>query len=137
MPAKRATVPDDAFKTKTRRTLDRLTDEPASEGDAPTAAHGSTVIPQGSATVLHPKGNEVLREDVDTVLPSSRVVGKTGGEKTTFYLRPAQLDQLDELVYQYKKRTGRRINRNDVVRQLIDQADVEALLGVQGSDRQG
>lgn len=137
MPAKRATVPDDAFKTKTRRTLDRLTDEPASEGDAPTAAHGSTVIPEGSSTVLPPKGNDVLREDIDTVLPSSRVVGKTGGEKTTFYLRPDQLDQLDELVYQYKKRTGRRINRNDVVRQLIDQADVEALLGVQGSDRQG
>ncbi len=137
MPAKHATVPDDAFTTKTRRTLDRLTDEPASETGSTTSAHGSTVMPEGGVTVSQQKGGRVSQEEGDTVLLSSRVVGKSGGEKTTFYLRPDQLDKLDELVYQYKKRTGRRINRNDVVRQLVDQADVEALLGVQGSARQG
>ncbi len=49
-------------------------------------------------------------------------------QKTTFYLTPGQLDMLDELAYDYKRRTGKRINRNDIVRFLVEHARLEALL---------
>jgi hypothetical protein len=49
-------------------------------------------------------------------------------QKTTFYLTPGQLDTLDELAYGYKRRTGKRINRNDIVRFLVEHARLEALL---------
>jgi hypothetical protein len=47
---------------------------------------------------------------------------------TSFYLDESQLDKLDDLSHEYKKRTGKRINRNDIVRALIDETDLEHLL---------
>ena len=49
-------------------------------------------------------------------------------EKLTLYLFPRQSDKLDELLMQYKKRTGKRIQRNKVMRKLINQATLETLL---------
>lgn len=47
---------------------------------------------------------------------------------TSFYLDETQLDKLDELVHEYKKRTGKRINRNDVVRSSIDKVGLTSLI---------
>ena len=47
---------------------------------------------------------------------------------TSIYLDDSQLDKLDDLAHEYKKRTGKRINRNDVVRALVDQADLPSVL---------
>ena len=44
-------------------------------------------------------------------------------------MRPDQVDKLDELALAYKRKTGKRVNRNDLVRQLIDQAELDDLLG--------
>ncbi|HVB22102.1 MAG TPA: hypothetical protein VNG51_09180 [Ktedonobacteraceae bacterium] len=41
-------------------------------------------------------------------------------EKVTFYLTPEQADKLDDLAYQHGKHIKKRINRNDIVRLLID-----------------
>lgn len=49
-------------------------------------------------------------------------------EKLTLYLLPRQSDKLDELTLAYKKQTGRRIQRNKLMRQLIDQATLDSLL---------
>lgn len=48
-------------------------------------------------------------------------------EKVSFYLRPDQIDKLDELTFAYKKRTGKRINRIELVRQLIDLCTLDML----------
>jgi len=48
-------------------------------------------------------------------------------EKISFYLTIEQADKLDDLAYEHKKRTGRRINRNDIVRYLIDQCSLDSL----------
>jgi len=110
MPAKRAQVPGEVF-TKRPSALDKLT------GAAPEA---DTIPPQD--------GHTVTRQSGDSETP--RATGKGAGEKTTFYLRPDQIDKLDELVTSYKRHTGKRkgVNRNDIVRRLIDQADLSLLV---------
>ena len=57
-------------------------------------------------------------------------------EKTTFYLEASQSEKLDDLAHDYKKRTGQRINRNDIVRYLIDQATLDSLEGIKRHVRQ-
>jgi hypothetical protein len=64
----------------------------------------------------------------DTVVQSTRETVKSGLEKTSFYISHKQLDKLDDMAHEYKKRTGKRINRNDIVRHLIDQVDLESLI---------
>ena len=77
-----------------------------------------TVSPESSSTVTP------LQRD--TALPHSRKIDKKE-EKVTFYLTSGQADKLDDLAYDHKKRTGKRINRNDIVRYLIDQCTAESL----------
>lgn len=49
-------------------------------------------------------------------------------EKVTIYLSPKHILKLDSLVYEYNRKTrGKRVNRNQVVRHLIDQCTVESL----------
>lgn len=64
-----------------------------------------------------------------TASPSSSKAPKE--EKISFYLTREQADKLDELAYEHKKRTGQRINRNDVVRHLIDQSTIDSLTNLQ------
>jgi hypothetical protein len=49
---------------------------------------------------------------------------------TSFYLTPAQLRKLDDLAYTYNGRTGKRINRNDIIRHLVDICDIGNLQGL-------
>ena len=54
--------------------------------------------------------------------------GKAGNEKIRFYLRPDQVDKLDELALAHKGAPASRINRNELVRRLIDRADLQLLV---------
>ncbi len=49
-------------------------------------------------------------------------------EKTTLYLSPRQSDKLDDLTMSYKRRTGKRITRNMLLRKLIDRATLDDIL---------
>ena len=71
-----------------------------------------TVVPESSSTVAPLES--------DTATPHSSKAAKKE-EKVTFYLTSEQADKLDDLAHEHKKRTGKRINRNDIVRYLIDQ----------------
>ncbi len=64
----------------------------------------------------------------ETVKPSYGSAVTAELHKTSFYLTQAQLDKLDELAYAYKRHTGKRINRNDIMRFLVDHARLETLL---------
>jgi hypothetical protein len=137
MSAKRATVPGDAL-TRRPTALDKLTGRTAE-----TDYEEATVEPQNSETVLLESGetssqqfsNTVIQENSNTVSENNSYTGKQqngntakAGEKISFYLRADQVDRLDELVLTFKKRTGKRINRNDIVRQLVDQCDLDTLV---------
>lgn len=49
---------------------------------------------------------------------SSETVKKS--EKISFYLTPDEARKLNDLEYEQRNRTGRRVNRNDLIRHLID-----------------
>lgn len=55
-----------------------------------------------------------------------------GEERATvelsLYLRPSQDDKLEDLRRAYKRRTGRKISANEVIRRLIDGATLESLV---------
>jgi hypothetical protein len=147
MASKRAVIPADSF-VKRPSALEKLTGRGGSDevmpesGDTVEPQEGNTVVPQGGDTVLRQgrntvkpqygetvsrqSGEAVLRQGGDTVEPQD---GETATSKVTFYLREDQIDQLDEWTLEYKKRRGKRINRNELVRRLIDRCALDLLLG--------
>ena len=127
--------------------------ETAENGETVTPQDGETVSPSNFGPVppldsstaprLHlptneqrpsRSSNQPLNRDTaspqsrETVSPSHRNTVTAELNKTSFYLTQAQLDKLDELAYAYKRQTGKRINRNDIVRFLVDHARFETLL---------
>lgn len=125
--------------------------------DGPTASppHSDTATPLDSATVppSHSKTGETVAQqdsntaaryeavqtsDPETATPPHRLtVQQSHSEaeeerviKTSFYPTQDQLDKLDDLASAYNKRYRRqrpRINRNDIVRYLIDQCEIDNL----------
>jgi hypothetical protein len=92
------------------------------------AQHSEAVTQPDSQTVAPSHGKAEKHEDRETVVPEQKT--EVGKEKISFYLAPGQTDKLDDLAYKHKKRTGKRINRNDIVRHLIDQCTLESLDGL-------
>jgi hypothetical protein len=108
-PSKRATVPGDVFGQK-GSALDKLTGRASMErGDA--EGHSTTVLPQNSETVV-----------------SQASTTQDMREKVTVYLRPDQVDKLDELAREYRRHTGKRISRVEIMRRLIDASDLQMVL---------
>lgn len=49
-------------------------------------------------------------------------------EKVTAYFTPPQYDRIEELRRQYRKRTGKRISVNELLRRLVEHANIEDIL---------
>jgi hypothetical protein len=80
-----------------------------------------TATQQDRETVKQPHGGAASEEEA----PAEGLV-----VKTSFYPKPDQLDKLDDLASEYNRRYRRkrpRINRNDIVRFLIDLVDLDML----------
>lgn len=94
------------------------------------ANNGRTVEGENDSTIKGQNGKTVERQKGKTV--DEQVNTAYREEKATIevslYLRPRQDDKLDELQQAYKKRTGKRIHRNDLMRKLIERATVEDIL---------
>ncbi len=52
---------------------------------------------------------------------------KRNVKPTSIYFTQAQLRKLDQLAYQHNERSGQRINRNDILRHLVDRCSLEDL----------
>jgi hypothetical protein len=102
---------ENTVKQENRETVKQL------DSDTVEQSSGETVIPQEDA-------NTVKRLNSDTV--------KRELTKTSFYLRPHQLEKLDDLAHDCKKATGTRIDRQDIIRVLIDSVDLESILRLLG-----
>ena len=77
--------------------------------------------PQEGETVERLYSNTVIQQSSETVEQF---------EKTSFYIASEQSEKWDDLALAHKKQTGQRMNRNDIVRYLIDQATLESLAGI-------
>lgn len=49
-------------------------------------------------------------------------------EKVTAYFTPPQYDRIEELRRQHRKRTGKRISVNELLRRLVEHANIEDVL---------
>ena len=72
---------------------------------------------------------QVVEQETKTVDTPTQEQPRTY-KPTSIYLSEGQLDKLDELALEYKKKSGKRINRNDIVRALVDNTDIDSLLRV-------
>lgn len=139
MPSKRAAVPTNTFGGA--KALDKLTGRaPTPEPEtteAPPAPPAPTPAPERKArqsreTVVPQNGKAASRQSSTNSSAQESAEGEGGDdsstrEKVTFYLRPDQVEKLDELVITYKRRTGRRTNRNALMRLLLDRVDIDLL----------
>ena len=77
----------------------RSTPQQAQQDATPTAENSNTVKPQGGKTV-----------------------------KITIYPSQEQLDKLYDFMEAYRRKTGIKINQQDLIRRIIDVADVNTVL---------
>ena len=81
------------------------------QDEAVTAATDNTVKPQSGNTV----------ENRKTVKDSKTV-------KITIYPSQEQLEKLYDIMEAYRKKTGMKINQQDLIRRIIDVADINTVL---------
>lgn len=85
--------------------------------------HSETVKPSNGETASMQYGETVEQLHSNTVIQSHRETAKGNRyNKISVYITPEQERKLDDLAYEHGKRTGKRLNRNDIVRFLIAQA---------------
>ena len=109
------------------RTVSQLNS--STEESPVTPSHRQTVL--GSETVTPFHSETVQPSHRSSVQPLHRETEEDERVvKTSFYPTPHQLEKLDDLASAYNKRYRRqrpRINRNDIVRYLIDQCEIDSL----------
>lgn len=80
-------------------------------------------------TVKPLNGDAPKQPNSNTAQPQSGKTVKQKG-KTSFYLADGQEEKLEELAFRFLQQHGRRINRNEIVRHLIDRCTLESLEGL-------
>lgn len=101
------------------------------EGEATTQQSSETVELYYGETSERLYNNTVTQQDSSTVTLSHRQTVKKEA-KISFYFTAEQEKKLDTLELEYRLRTGRRINRNDIMRYLLDHCTIEGLIAGMG-----
>lgn len=106
--------------------LDREEVEELKKQDAFPVASTSNV-----PTAIQQSSEEVRQLDRENTKQfHGEEVKQQKSEKISFYLTPDEARKLNDLEYEQRKRTGRRVNRNDLIRHLIDTCTSESFEGV-------
>lgn len=116
MPPRKPSMPDDIFGKKPSA-LDKLV------GNVPESS--STVKQQDGTTVVQENSNTVKLQSGNTAELQSAAATRV---KMTIYPTAAQATKLDRLALEYQEKTNRRIDRQDIVRLLIDRCTLDLLL---------
>lgn len=129
-----------AFSAALQEAQQRSDTVPPQEGDTVTTPHSDTVKPlehptttQKESDTVPPSHSATVQEEQRAeVSPSHSETVKLSKDqfsrKVSFYLTPGQEKKLDDLADDYRRQhEGKRINRNDIVRHLVDQCTLESL----------
>lgn len=120
-------VPQDSL---TKAPLDSFTETLRSrETVIPLDSSNDTLLSRETDTPSSSSARTPLHGSNETASDRETVTRKD--KKTSIYLTAEQEDKLDDLAHQYKKTTGIRINRNHIVRYLIDHCSLESLTGLE------
>jgi len=86
-------------------------------------------IPQPPMQPEETKGEEAVQSD-GTVVPQYSVKPQSMAkrEKITFYPNFEQAEKIYDLIDAYRRRTGIKINQQDLLRRLVEVATMEMLL---------
>ena len=97
----------------------------------------SQLIQEGGQSASSEATTEQPNPDRDTVISQNRNTAKRQGGKTvkprntvkiTIYPSQEQLTKLYDFMEAYRKKTGVRINQQDLIRRIIDVADIKTVL---------
>lgn len=104
---------------------------PALPTDQPTQEEHPVInstLPQNSNAV----SNSDMQQDVNTAKQQDTVKQQSSNtakrEKITFYLEPEQADKLYDFMEAFRKRTGIKINQQDMLRRIIDVMTLDTVL---------
>jgi hypothetical protein len=87
----------------------------------------SQLIQEGRSTP--PQEDTQTSADGNTVKPQSGKTAKSGKTvKITIYPSQEQLDKLYDFMEAYRRKTGIKINQQDLIRRIIDVADINTVL---------
>lgn len=115
MSAKKVQIPENLYDSQPGA-IQKLTGTPSREQSQPRA------LPAAETSLPISNPAETAQQATKTQTRSVK--------PTSFYLTPTQLRKLDDLAYTYNGRTGKRINRNDIIRHLVDTCDIGNLQGL-------
>jgi len=101
--------------------------QPKKHTSADKAKSDNTINPQEDKASMSQSINTPIPQNNNTsLLPNERMTDKR--DRVTFYLDPGQLERLEELKIEYRKKTGTRINEQEIVRRVIDRLTLDFLL---------
>jgi hypothetical protein len=87
----------------------------------------SQLIQEGRSTLQ--QEDTPTAESGKTVKPQSGNTAKSGKTvKITIYPSQEQLDKLYDFMETYRRRTGVKINQQDLIRRIIDVVDIDTVL---------
>lgn len=103
------------------------TSQPEKHIPASKTESDNTVKPQEDKASKSQSINTPIPQNGNTLLSlNERMTNKR--DRVTFYLDPGQLEKLEELKIEYRKKTGTRINEQEIVRRVIDRLTLDFLL---------
>lgn len=103
----------------------------STERSDPLAAVGLTPkAPNRSSESQAPKLEPQPAQPIDQATREKelKAVEERASEKVTAYFTPPQYDKIEELRRQHRKRTGKRLSVNELLRRLVEHASVEDIL---------
>ena len=113
--------------SETGTPLNSQTVAPSHSIEAEQYYRGTAEQPSGEAGVLRYRETEEQLHSSTVTQTRSRTVDVRKERKVTFYLTKEQEDKLTGLEYEYFRLTGKPINRNDIVRYLVDQCTIATI----------
>ncbi len=87
----------------------------------------SIILATTSTNTATPLEGDIVTEQAIPNIQRETNTSPKKDKKVTFYLTQEQDDKLDTLEMEFRQRHKRKINRNDIIRYLIDQCDVDNL----------
>jgi FtsZ-interacting cell division protein ZipA len=113
--------------TNTSQPKKRTTTSRSKSKNTTTYQKGKTSMPQNlNASKQQSRKTSIPQDTNEVSSQKERMTDKR--DRVTFYLDPGQLEKLEEVKIQYRKKTGIRINEQEIVRRAIDRLDVDFLL---------
>jgi hypothetical protein len=130
--AQKQTELESTVKPSSSETVTPIDSETVSQSqrDAVEPSSSVTAVPLSSDTVAPSQSETVIEQQSRKVKPLNSTTAKKDS-KVSFYLTSEQEQKLDDLAYEHKKHTGKRINRNDIVRHLVDHCSIEDLQNIE------